>query len=118
MSSYAFIATLCMCGLQLAVAYYQHDATRIAVVLMMLTLVSASSAFVFLLLSHQLGFEAIAERSANAAQHFETLKQSIEQNGYSADARQVYAWAEECGDAILAEQHSWYRQIPLIRMHL
>jgi hypothetical protein len=85
---------------------------------MMLTLVSAGVAFLVLLLSHQLGFEAIAERSSNAAEHFERLQQSIKQSGYAADARQVYAWAHECAGAILAEQHSWYRHIPLIRMHL
>lgn len=127
MSVYAFVVTLCLCVLQLIIAYpynleamsnYREALTEVAHVLMMVTLISAGCAFVILLLSHQLGFEAIAERSSNAAEHFESLQQAINQSGDSADARQVYTWAYECARAILAEQHSWYRQVPLIRMHL
>lgn len=117
-SVYAFVVTLCLCVLQLIIAYNLEAMTGIAHVLMMLTLISAGGAFVLLLLSHQLGFEAIAERSNNAAEHFESLQQAIKQSGHVADARQVYEWAYECASTILAEQHSWYRQIPLIRMHL
>jgi hypothetical protein len=87
-------------------------------VLMMLTLISASCAFVLSLLSHQLGFEAIAERSRSAAEHFEGLVEEIKRKAPFADAGQVYSWANEGVDTILAEQHSWYRHIPLIRMHL
>jgi hypothetical protein len=124
-SAIAFIVTLCLCIIQLLISYH-HDAlagyeaavTKAAHVLMLLTLISASGAFLLSLLSHQLGFEAIAERSSNAAEHFEGLREAIKQNGHIADACQVYAWADACAGAILAEQHSWYRHIPLIRMHL
>ena len=34
------------------------------------------------------------------------------------DAGQVYGWAHECAQFILAEQHSWYRLIPLLRLDL
>jgi uncharacterized membrane protein YhdT len=135
-SAYAFVITLVLCVVQLLISYgvsvmqgYLGETPRhletVTVVahtlahgLMMLTLISAGCAFVILLLLHQLGFDAIAERSSNAAEHFETLQQSIKRGGHIADARQVYAWADECAGAILTEQHSWYRQIPLIRMHL
>lgn len=125
MSAYAFVVTLCLCAVQLFIAYraeeltdYKEALTGIAHMLMMLTLLSAGGAFVLSILSHQLGFEAIAERSSNAAEHFEVLKQAIERSRHSADARQVFAWADECAGVVLAEQHSWYRHIPLIRMHL
>jgi hypothetical protein len=132
MSAYAFVATLCLCVLQLIIAFaiksmarhpevlglYGEAMGRISHALLMGTLISAGSAFVILILSHQLGFEAIAERSSNAAEHFEELRSEITRSGYIVDARQAYAWADKCADAILAEQHSWYRQIPMIRMHL
>jgi hypothetical protein len=125
MSASAFVVTLCLCALQLVIAYgaealpdYKEAVAGIAHILMMLTLLSACGAFVLSILSHQLGFEAIAERSSNAAEHFEVLKQAMERSSHAADARQVYTWADECASTILAEQHSWYRHIPLIRMHL
>ncbi|MGB7924017.1 MAG: hypothetical protein WCF57_12290 [Pyrinomonadaceae bacterium] len=125
MSAYAFVLTLCLCVLQLLLTYnvgvaegHEEALTTAAHVLMMLTLVSAGGAFVLSLISHQLGFEAIAERSSNVAEHFENLWQAIQRSGHTADAVQVYAWAHECASAILAEQHSWYRHIPFIRMHL
>jgi hypothetical protein len=122
-SAYGFVVTLGLCVLQLIISYTQQhtdsaSATLVPTVLMMLTLISASCAFVLSLLSHQLGFEAIAERSRYAAEHFEGLVEEIKRNGHLADAGQVYSWANECADIILAEQHSWYRHIPLIRMHL
>jgi hypothetical protein len=123
--TWAFLGTLLLCGGQLVIVYYLEAIpgylqamTTVANVLMMLTLISAGMAFVLLILSHQLGFEAIAERSSNAAEHFETLRRKIEERAHLAEAREVYAWAHECAEAILAEQHSWCRQIPLIRMHL
>jgi hypothetical protein len=132
MSAHAFVATLCLCALQLVIAsviksladhpevmvLYGEGIGRIGQVLLMGTLISAGSAFVILILSHQLGFEAIAERSSNAAEHFEELQNEITRSGYTVDARQAYAWADKCAGAILAEQHSWYRQIPMIRMHI
>jgi hypothetical protein len=124
MSAYAFVVTLFLCVLQLVISNLKaaegHEAavTGAAHILMLLTLVSAGGAFMLSLLSHQLGFEAIAERSSNAAGHFQNLLQAIQLNGHAADARQVYTWAHECAGAILAEQHSWYRHIPFIRMHL
>ncbi|HEV7902465.1 MAG TPA: hypothetical protein VGO96_01385 [Pyrinomonadaceae bacterium] len=124
MSAYAFVLTLCLCVIQLIISNLRvaeghgEALTTTAHLLMMLTLVSAGGAFVLSLLSHQLGFEAIAERSSNVAEHFESLWQAIQRSGHTADAAQVYAWAHECAAALLAEQHSWYRHIPLIRMHL
>lgn len=123
-STWAFLGTLFLCVLQLVIAYYLEaipdylPAKKIAQVLMMLTLITAGVAFVVLILSHQLGFEAIAERSSNASEHFGSLQKKIEERAHVANAREVYAWANECANAILVEQHSWYRQIPLIRMHL
>lgn len=133
-SAYAFAGTLLLCLFQLLISFGLpvllnslgaspgHVLTEVvktvARSLVLLTLLSAGVAFVVLLLSHQLGFEAIAERSSNAAEHFKGLHQRIQQSGHAADARQVYAWAQQCTGAILAEQHSWYRHIPLIRMHL
>jgi hypothetical protein len=132
LSAVAFALTLLFCILQLVVAFlirqvighpeilscYQRALATTEHLLLMGTLVFAGGAFVLLILSHQLGFEAIAERSSNAAEHFRELQTAISQRGYVVDSRQVYAWANTCFDAILAEQHSWYRQIPLIRMHL
>jgi hypothetical protein len=132
MSAYAFVFTLSLCVLQIVFALLinllashtegtaSHGAAMGGVghVLLMGTLISASSACVLLILSHQLGFEAIAERSSNASEHFEKLQNEIAVSGHEADARRVYAWADKCAGDILAEQHSWYRQIPLIRMHL
>jgi hypothetical protein len=136
MSVYAFLATLGLCVTQLLITYlltlapkYLHGVPELlqgvtefahvlAHALMLLTLVSTGGAFVLLLLLHQLGFEEIAERSNNAAEHFTSLQEEIERMKPKADARLAYAWADKCAAAILAEQHSWYRQIPLIRMHL
>lgn len=125
LSAYAFVLTLCLCIIQLLISYnkevmegHEGALTTAAHLLMMLTLASAGGAFVLSLLSHQLGFEAIAERSSHLAEHFENLYQAIRRSGHTADAFQVYAWARECAGAILAEQHSWYRHIPFIRMHL
>jgi cytochrome b561 len=136
MSAHAFIGILGLCALQLIISYvltqapkYLHEAPKLlegatefahvlAYVLTLLTLASTGGAFVLLLLLHQLGFEQIAERSNNASEHFKALQEEIERTGHNADARQAYVWADKCAAAILAEQHSWYRQIPLIRMHL
>jgi hypothetical protein len=136
MSFYGFVVTLFLCAAQLLIshavsvlpAYLNATlvdlewltgvAHTLAQVLLILTLIAAGCAFVVLLLSHQLGFEAITERSSNAAERFERLQQSIKQDGYAADARQLYAWAHECAGEILSEQHSWYRHVPMIRMHL
>jgi hypothetical protein len=117
-SGRAFFATLCLVGVQLTIAVLSPDRKDWPVTLMMVTLVCALSAFVLSLLAHQLGFEAIAERSTNASHHFRDLRTAIDQAAHSADARLVYAWAHECAQVVLAEQHSWYRHIPLIRMHL
>ncbi|HET6980035.1 MAG TPA: hypothetical protein VFI24_27125 [Pyrinomonadaceae bacterium] len=123
-STYAFVVTLCLCVLQLLISYYLEEtvgsdrATILAHILMMLTLISATLAFVISLLSHQLGFEAIAERSRNAAERFDELVKAIKQSGHVADATQVYSWVNQCAETIVSEQHSWYRHIPLIRMHL
>jgi hypothetical protein len=40
-------------------------------------------------LAHQLGFEAIAERSENAAWHFPHLRLEMDREAHSADARQI-----------------------------
>lgn len=130
LSVFFFIVTLCFCVLQLVFAFsvthirpelvmaYQQAVSNIGHGLLMLTLISAGAAFVLVILLHQLGFETIAERSSNASEHFARLHSEIARNGYKADARQIYSWQSECATAILAEQHSWYRQIPLIRVHL
>lgn len=55
--------------------------------LMIAMLIFASGAFVASLLAHQLGFEAIAERSRTAAEHYRSLKAPIDQGAHSADAR-------------------------------
>lgn len=113
----AFISTLVLCVLQLVIGYYSHG-NLIPHILMMLTLTAACCAFVLLLISHQLGLETIAERSANAAENFQSLYERIDRSAHTASAKEAYLWADECAGIILAEQHSWYRQMPLIRMHL
>jgi hypothetical protein len=118
-SARAFFATLLLVIVQLFIAvWYRQCSEDLPLTLMITTLICAWGAFVLVLLTHQLGFEAIAERSNSAAQQFRTLHMAIEQEAYSADAQKVYEWADECAEVILAEQHSWYRHIPLIRMHL
>lgn len=132
LSAYSFVFALSFSALQLlfvvlvralqvrpeVMSGYQRITIGIEHVLLMWTLISAGVAFVIVILLHQLGFEAIAERSSNAAEHFNELGAEIAQTGYMADARQIYCWADKCAATVLAEQHSWYRQIPLIRVHL
>jgi hypothetical protein len=117
-SSRAYLATLCLVVVQLVIAYLPSASGGTVVKLMMGTLICTCGAFALSVLAHQLGFEAIAERSTNACQHFRDLGEAIDRGAPSADAQQVYAWARECSKFVLAEQHSWYRHIPLIRMHL
>ena len=114
----AFLITLVVAAAQLAIAHFAEAKGDWPVKLMMVTLVCASGAFVVSLLAHQLGFESIAERSANAEQRFRSLRESMERSGHSADSGKVYAWAGECAQIIVDEQHSWYRQIPLLRLDL
>jgi hypothetical protein len=103
---------------QLAISHLTYPTEGLAAKLMMATLICAGGAFVLSLLAHQLGFEAIAERSNNAADHFRALRISIDAAAHAADAQQVYAWANDCAQAVLAEQHGWYRHIPLLRLDL
>lgn len=117
-SGRAFFTTLCLAVAQLVIAHLDEPHEELAVKLMMATLICASGAFGISLLAHQLGFEAIAERSTNAAHHLRGLRTAMDQAPYAADAKQVYAWAQECAQFILAEQHSWYRHIPLLRLDL
>ncbi len=117
LSVFFFIVTLCFCVLQLVFALsvthirpelvlgYQQAVSNIGHGLLMLTLISAGAAFVLVILLHQLGFETVAERSSNAAEHFAGLHSDIARNGYKADARQIYSWQSECATTILAEQH-------------
>jgi hypothetical protein len=117
-SGRAFLLTLCLVIAQLVISRLRPSDHHLAVTLMMVTLACGNGAFVVSLLAHQLGFEAIAERSTNAAEHFRALCDSISRDAHRADAMQAYAWADECSQSILAEQHSWYRHIPLIRIDL
>ncbi len=117
-SGYAFFLTLCLVVTQLVITYLPDMDERLPVRLMMATLAGACLAFVLSLLAHQLGFEAIAERSSSAARRFHELNLSIHQHAHNADASQVYGWAAACARIIVDEQHSWYRHIPSIRMHL
>jgi hypothetical protein len=126
LSGWAFVATLVLVVAQLALAflegagqlkdfaYLEHAPAK----LMVVTLSCACGAFVLSLLAHQLGFEKIAERSANAAQEFDVLVNGINQEADSADAQKVYGWADRCAAIIWGEQQSWYRHVPFIRMHL
>jgi hypothetical protein len=116
-SGRAFFATLCLAMAQLGIAL-TGPREALATKLMMATLILAGGAFVVSLLAHQLGFEAIAERSRNAAEHFQSLRTAMEHGAHSANARKVYEWGHECSQLILAEQHSWYRHIPLMRLDL
>jgi hypothetical protein len=116
-SGLAFWGTLCLVVFQLVTAYLPGDA-RLSTKLMMATIIAACGAFVLSLITHQLGFEAIAERSTNAAQRLRALRALIDQHAHSAKASDVYGWGNDCGRLILDEQHSWYRHIPFIRMHL
>jgi hypothetical protein len=117
-SGRAFFVTLCLVVAQLAISHLTYPTESLAAKLMMATLICAGGAFVLSLLTHQLGFEAIAERSNNAAEHFRALRTSIDAAAHAADAQQVYAWANDCAKAVLAEQHAWYRHIPLLRLDL
>jgi hypothetical protein len=118
LSSWAFTSTLIVCALQLVIAYFFAGQETLVRSLVLVTLTFACCAFALSLLSHQLGFETIAERSTNAAERFHLLHDTISRTGYNADARRVYEWWHQCATAIVAEQHSWYRHIPFIRMHL
>src|SRR5262249_908230 len=77
-SAPAFFVTLCVVILQLVLAYTGKGGERVTKTLMMVTLVCAGGAFVVSLLAHQLGFEAIAERSTNAAERYRNLLAAID----------------------------------------
>jgi hypothetical protein len=128
-SAKAFLVTLALCVGQLVVAYLEttlspgipgglHVDKGVLHAMTLLTLAAAMSALLVLLLAHQLGFAAIAERSANAAEQFARLANAIRTGAHRADARQAYEWHERCSRTILLEQLSWYRQMPLIKFHL
>lgn len=117
-SAWAFRITLCVVLVQLVIAVVAESHEGLATALMLITLLCAVGAFVVSLLAHQLGFEAIAERSTNAAEHYRTLLTAIETSAATADARQVGLWARNCLTTYLAEQHSWYRHIPLLRLEI
>ncbi|MBZ5727660.1 MAG: hypothetical protein LAP87_22010 [Acidobacteriia bacterium] len=123
-SGRAFLATVCFCIAQLVLAWLHSHAPlpaafeQLPTALMMLTLACACGAFVLTVLNHQLGFEAIAERSTIAAGQYRTLLETMRRGPHPASPEQVYDWARESGVIILDEQHSWYRHIPSLRMHL
>ncbi|MCC6590147.1 MAG: hypothetical protein IT168_25875 [Bryobacterales bacterium] len=116
LSAWAFLITLLICFAQLLASAWMTS--EISKGLLLLTLVSACAAFAISVVAHQLGFEAIAERSEAAALAMSRLAATIEHGAATASGEQLYLWSRELSALIVDEQHGWYRQIGSIRLHL
>ena len=118
LSSVAFFITLLLAAGQFAALLIPNPFPEMVKLLTLGTLISTLLAFVVSLLAHQLGFEAISERSTNAAAHFSFLDARIERDAHAPTQKRLHEWERECRKIIVAEQHSWYRHVPQMWLEL
>lgn len=113
-----FVLTFLICIFAVIAALALHLPEIFAGTLACVSALMALVAFVCSLISHQLGFEAIAERATIAAEHYEHLIADIEHHRPPTRLNDVYLWGSRCLEIYVDEQRSWYRQTSKIGFHI